>query len=419
MTEISGQDRFHVDSNLRIIFAITLMAVMGVASITPAFPKIIQELNVPTEAIGLLIIAFTVPGVILTLVFGVLADRIGRKKVLVPALLLFGIAGGLCALVRDFNLLLVLRFFQGVGAASLGSLNVTLIGDLFSGEDRKSAMAYNASVLSVGTAIYPAIGGALASIAWYYPFALPVVSIPIGLLVLFYLESPEPEKSQPFRRYIIDAWRSIKDRRVIILFLASSVTFIVTYGSYLTYLPILLDNTFGASALVIGLILSIVALATAVTSLLLPRIVKVCSEVRLLGLAFALYSLALFFIAFADDFWALFVSLMIFGIAHGINIPCIHSLLARLAPMEYRAAIMSLNGMVLRLGQTLGPLLMGLVFVLWGISSPFITGAIVCISMVPLIAVMEWSNRSQKSSVSSRWQDTIDDGMTTGSNGTG
>jgi len=160
-----------------------------------------------------------------------------------------------------------------------------------------------------------------------------------------------------------------------------------------------------------------VSLATAVTSLLLPRIVKVCSEIRLLGLAFALYSLALLYIAFADDFWALFVPLIIFGIAHGINIPCIHSLLARLAPMEYRAAIMSLNGMVLRLGQTLGPLLMGLVFVLWGISSPFITGAIVCISMVPLISVMEWSSKSQRSSVGSRWQDTIDNGTTTGSNG--
>ena len=86
--------------------------------------------------------------------------------------------------------------------------------------------------------------------------------------------------------------------------------------------------------------------------------------------------------------------------------------------MEYRAAIMSLNGMVLRLGQTIGPLLMGLVFVLWGIGSPFITGAIVCISMVPLMAVMEWSNKSQKSSVGSRWQDTIDDETTTGFNGT-
>ncbi|MGY5862101.1 MAG: MFS transporter [Candidatus Thorarchaeota archaeon] len=415
---MSGQDSLHIDSNLRIIFAVTLMAVMGVASITPAFPKIIQELSVPTEAIGLLIIAFTIPGVILTLVFGVLADRIGRKKVLVPALLLFGVAGGLCALVRDFNLLLALRFFQGVGAASLGSLNVTLIGDLFSGEKRKAAMAYNASVLSVGTAIYPAIGGALASLEWYYPFALPVVSIPIGLLVLFFLESPEPERSQPFNSYIIDAWRSIKDRRVIILFLASIATFIVLYGSYLTYLPILLDTSFGASALVIGLILSTVSLATAVMSLLIPRLVKVFSETRLLGLAFALYSLALFFIAIADGFWALLVSLLIFGIAHGINIPCIHSLLARLAPMEHRAAIMSLNGMVLRLGQTIGPLLMGFAFVLWGIGTPFVTGAIVCISMVPLIAVMEWSNKPQKGSIGGRWQDTMDDGMTTESNGT-
>ncbi len=60
------------------------------------------------------------PGVLLTPVLGVLGDRVWRRKVLVPSLMLFGVAGAACSLVRDFNSLLVLRLFQGAGVAPLG-----------------------------------------------------------------------------------------------------------------------------------------------------------------------------------------------------------------------------------------------------------------------------------------------------------
>ena len=182
------------DINLQIIFSITLMAVLGVASITPAFPKMVKELNLSSGQIGLLITIFTLPGVIMTPILGVLADHWGRKRILIPSMMVFGVAGGACAFARDMNLLLGLRFLQGAAAASLGSLSVTLIGDLYSGKTRAKAMGYNASVLSIGTACYPAIGGALAMMGWYYPFALPFLAIPIGIFVLFSLKNPT-EKS--------------------------------------------------------------------------------------------------------------------------------------------------------------------------------------------------------------------------------
>lgn len=123
----------YLDTNLQIIFGVTLIAVLGVSSITPAFPLIVKDLNISTQSVGLLITMFTLPGIFLTPVMGALADRFGRKKILIPSMMLFGVAGGACALAHDFSLLLALRFFQGVGAASLGSLNVTIIGDLYSG----------------------------------------------------------------------------------------------------------------------------------------------------------------------------------------------------------------------------------------------------------------------------------------------
>jgi MFS transporter, ACDE family, multidrug resistance protein len=154
----------------------------------------------------------------------------------------------------------------------------TLIGDLFSGDDRTAAMGYNASVLSVGTASYPAIGGILASIGWYYPFALPVIAIPLGLSVLFSLKNPEPENRHNFKDYLKAAWNSIKKRRVIVLLLVSLITFIILYGSFLTYFPILAGRSFGASPLIIGLLMSVMSIVTAVSSSQLGKMTKTFSK---------------------------------------------------------------------------------------------------------------------------------------------
>lgn len=355
------------DTNLQIVFGVTLMAVLGVSSITPAFPKIVNELGISPQAVGYLIIVFTLPGVLLAPVFGVLADQYGRKKILVPALMIFALAGTACALVRDFGPLLLLRFFQGAAAAGLGAINVTILGDLYSGTELTAAMGCNSSVLSLGTASYPAIGGALATFGWYYPFILPVAAIPVGLAVLFSLKNPEPKKPQRFNQYFRDSWSIISTRQVLGLLCVSTLTFIIVYGSFLTYFPLLIGASFAVSPFIIGLIISASSLATALTSSQLGRIAAVYSQRTLITLACLLYAMALLVIPFVPSLWLFLIPTTIFGVAQGINMPTLTALLAGLAPMPQRGALMSINGMVLRLGQTLGPLTMG---VFYGVAGP-------------------------------------------------
>jgi ACDE family multidrug resistance protein len=197
----AGTRKVYKDRNLHVLFGVTLMAVLGVSSITPALPEIRDAFGVTSAQVGLMITIFILPSIALTPVLGVLSDRHGRRKILIPALLLFGIAGGLCAFARSFELLLALRLLQGMGAAALGTLNVTVIGDIFTGHERSAALGYNSSVLSIGTASYPAIGGALATLGWFYPFALAFLAVPVGLLVLFSLHNPEPHNDQRLRDY--------------------------------------------------------------------------------------------------------------------------------------------------------------------------------------------------------------------------
>jgi len=377
--------KIYLDTNLQIIFGITLTYIMGVASITPAFPKIVEELNISAKDVGLLIAVFSFPGILLTPFLGVIADRWGRKKIIIPFLMLFGIAGGTCFFVRNFQLLLILRLIQGIGAAPLGALTVTIIGDLYSGKKLISAMGYNSSVRSIGSASYPAIGGALAMMGWHYPFILPVIAVPIGFLVLFNLKTPEPENEVHIREHLNIVWKKLRNRQMVGLLVISIIIFIMLFGSYMTCFPLLLGNSFAASPFIIGLIMAGVSLIAALTSSQLGKIIKLFSKKNIMKISFILYAIALLIIPFISQLWLFFIPAIIFGIAHGMNIPVIQALFAEAAPLKYRASFMSVSGMTFRIGQTLGPLLMGIVISIWGIGGAFYTGAGLSIAMFIII----------------------------------
>jgi MFS family permease len=381
--------KIYLDTNLQIIFGITLTYIIGVTSITPAFPKIVKDLNISAKDVGLLIAVFSFPGILLTPFLGVIADRWGRKKIIFPSLMLFGIAGGLCFFVRDFKLLLIFRLIQGIGAAPLGSLTVTIIGDLYSRKELVAAMGYNSSVRSIGSASYPAIGGALAMMGWHYPFILPVIAVPIGFLVLFNLKTPEPENEVHIREHLNIVWKKLRNRQVVGLLVIGIIIFVMLFGSYMTYFPLLLGNSFGLSSLVIGLIMAGVSLIAAFTSSQLGKIIKLFSKKIILKISFILYALALSIIPLISQPWLFFIPVTIFGIAHGMNIPVIQALFAEAAPLKYRATFMSVSGMTFRVGQTLGPLLMGMVISVWGIGGAFYAGAVLSIAMFIIMFMLE------------------------------
>ncbi len=365
---------------LQIIFSISITAVMGLTTVSPAFPKIAAALSISKEHIGLILSIFALPGIILTPIFGVLADRFGRKKVLVPSLFLFSIAGLMCATARSFELLLILRFLEGIGAASLGALNVTLIGDIFTGNKRIAVMGYNASVLSIGTAIFPLIGGALANIQWYYPFFLPSFALLVGLVTLFLLDNPEPKRNTSLKNYFTSIGSILREKRVISILLISLGSYVILFGSFLTYIPFFVIKLMPSTEpLIIGVVLSSMSITTAIVTLFMKSITKKIKLVNLLKIAFILYAIALLIIPFVNSFILLFIPTIIYGIAQGFFLPASLTLLAEWTVDSNRAGLMSLNRMISQVGQTIGPLLMGFMFALAGIYSVFIIGALISI----------------------------------------
>ncbi|MHA2273861.1 MAG: MFS transporter [Candidatus Hodarchaeales archaeon] len=225
------------DPRIYFIFSTTLFAVIGVSLIAPALPTMKDELGLDKAQIGLMITFFTVPGIFLAPIAGISIDKYGRKEVLVPSLILFGLAGSACALTNQFEVLLLLRALQGVGGAALMALSTTLIGDFFVGSDRVDVLGKNASVLSVGTASYPLIGGFLTVlIGWHAPFVLFFLAVPLGLLIWKFLDLPnEKEDLQDFRKYFRGAMSDLWNREALMALLVGISGFILLYGGLMAY----------------------------------------------------------------------------------------------------------------------------------------------------------------------------------------
>jgi len=116
------------------------------------------------------------------------------------------------------------------------------------------------------------------------------------VLVLFSLKNPEPKKERHLKEYLKNAWKGIRSARVVGLFFASVFTFMILFGAFQTYLPLLIASSLGGSSLVIGLIISIMCLAAAFTSAQVRKLTKFCWEGTLIKLAFVLYAASLILI---------------------------------------------------------------------------------------------------------------------------
>jgi predicted MFS family arabinose efflux permease len=260
-------------------------------------------------------------------------------------------------------------------------------------------MGYNASVLSLSTASYPLIGGALAGIAWYYPFILPLLAIPVGLFVIFGIREPKFEKVSDFKQYIKAISISIRKKEVMGIFLLGILTFLILYGAYLTYIPFLVSQKFDLAAPQIGILLSISSLTTAILATQVGRLTNKFGSLFLLKTAFTFYFIVSLVIPHINNLYLFLLPIIIFGSAQALNMPSLQTSLANLSPDNQRGAFMSLNGMVLRIGQTLGPLIMGI-----GYSAGEMNGVYYLSALVALLGlvVLFTMIRSKKIEISER-----------------
>lgn len=367
-----------------LAFGMTTCMIMGSNSVVPLIPFMRDIFGVSPASASLLVTAFTLPGIVFSPLYGLLADRYGRKPVAVASLSLFCIGGLLCAAAPTFTLLVACRFVQGVGAAALGVLNSMIIADNFPRSELKRMMGFNGTVLSVSTALYPVLGGFLALLGWRATFLLPLLALPVLVLAL---KTPlaGPGSSMGLGEYLAGAWKVSRSAKNLLLFLLTFLTFAMLYGPMITCLPMMARDAFQLGPPAIGSITIASSLGAAVMASQLGRLSERFSSSRLMAMAQIFYIGALLIFPFMPTAWMLAIPALLFGCGQGLNVSSIMALLLGDAPPAHRGAIMAINGMLLRLGQTCGPILFGFFIASWGFGPAFHAGAALACLMLGLV----------------------------------
>ncbi len=372
--------------SLPVIIAITVTGITVNTLITASIPDILDGLGVSSGYAGLLVAAATLPGIVLAPVIGVLADRYGRREVLVPCLVVFGIAGGAASFAGSLWMMVVLRFVQGAGSAGLINLAIVLIGDHWEGTDRARLIGRNAAILTVCLALFPALGGVLADVgSWRTPFLVYPVAVLTAVGVAVGIPR-SVRREQSVRDQVTEALPYIRDPVVVAVLAAMLVIFSLIFGFMLTVLPIHIEQAFGLAPAWRGAIIGLPAVGSTTTASNLGRLTARLGRRRLLPLGAGLITVALATIALAPSLPVLLVGALLFGLGEGCIVPSLQDMAAGAAPASSRGAVVAMLVSASRVGQTVGPLVASAMYAVAGALPTFALGAATALlALLPMV----------------------------------
>lgn len=343
--------------------------------IAPAIPDILTDLGVAQSRAGLLLAAATLPGIVVAPVIGLLADRYGRREVLVPCLAAFGMAGGLASFAPTFEMLIFLRLLQGVGSAGLINLAVVVIADHWSGVDRARIIGQNSAMLTIALAVLPPLGGGLTDlVGWRASFAPYWIGVPIAAVAARVLGSSAGREVR-IGEQVRHALGYLRSARVLAAMGSGMMLFVLIFGLMLTALPLYLAEDFGLGATERGLVLGVPALTATVGALSLGPLTARFGTRRLVLTGSAVVTVAFAIVAQAPVLFVVVLGALLYGLGEGATIPSLQAIVAGAAPASSRGAVVAVWVGGVRAGQSAGPLLAGVALGHLGASGTFWAGA--------------------------------------------
>lgn len=372
---------------LSIVYASSVALMMGVNFIQPALPALSEPFQVSDAQLSWIMTVFTAPAIVLSPIFGVIADLHGRRLLLALGLIAFGVFGAAMAFAPSFAWLLFFRTLQGIGFSAVIPLTIVLIGDLLEGDNEISGQGLKVFLDRIGYLVFPPLGGLLAMVAWYWPFVFYILTIPVGLAAWLWMPETKAKGNGRTAAYLGDILRLTRHPRLMIAFSAGFLRFFLDYG-FLTYFPLFLVRTHGISTATAGLLYIFFSIGAMVTASQAGRIAAGRDKANILFLAFVVSGAAVVAVPFVPGVWLVGGALFFYGLANGVISPMQKSLLTQNAPAELRGGIVSFDRLIQQVSKTTSTSIVGLLLVTAELPTIFWMLGILSFASVGLMACL-------------------------------
>jgi MFS family permease len=334
------------------------LTVMGAVMVAPILPKLGAEFGASSpQAAELVPLVATGPALAIALfapIAGILADRFGRKAMLLIGTVLYAILGCLPAFLHDLNSILLVRLLFGCAEAILMTCCTTLIADYWIGEERSKYVNRQVVTIGIVGSIFFVIGGVAGESSWrapFYLYLLPLLLLPFLVKLLW----------EPARRVEIDAETSAFSKGEIWTTVGLSYLMVFVGMVAAFVVPVMAPGILVAlgvtSTAMIGLCTGIGLLATLVGSIAWPATRNRIGIAGTNAWMMALIAVGLLLLTQATSFQTVLVAVVIHGFGVGYLVPNLMLPLLMKLPARFRARGVGGFTSCLYLGQFASPLI--------------------------------------------------------------
>ncbi|NLJ84356.1 MAG: MFS transporter [Halanaerobiaceae bacterium] len=343
---------------------VPFIMVLGNSMLIPEFPQIKSALNISQFQVGLFITAFSISAGITIPFLGYLCDQVGRIKIIVPALLLYGAGGiisGLAALFLDnpYAVILCGRVVQGIGAAGTAPIVMALVGDIFQSQQRSEVLGILEASNGLGKVLSPILGSAIGLISWIALFFFyAILAVPIAAAVWFLGEEKEEPRKQGLKEYLanIKGIFEKKGSSLLTTILAGMLVLFVLFG-LLSSFSDTLETKYHIKGFSKGLVIAIPILFMSITSYTTGRILKKIKKYFKFSITTGLFLVTgmLVLLYYMDSLLAYLIFFSLLGIGTGLVLPSVNTMVTSSCSTSQRGVITSLYGAARFIGVAIGP----------------------------------------------------------------
>lgn len=360
-------------------YAGAIAALTGVQLMSPALPAIRDALGLSDSEIAWFTSLFLLPGVFFAIPMGMVADRWGRRIPFCGSLVAMGLGGILLFVVHDPVVMFTGRLLQGIAFATLLPMSITIIGDVTQGAATVRALGYRSVAIASSEVVQPLIGGALVGLAWFAPFAVQVVALPLAVVGWFLLGPDGGGGRMPVR--LRDLASLMASRLALALQLAGFLRFMFKFSVW-GYLPILLAAR-DLSPFVISTVLSVLSLSNVIAAWSAERTVRRVGVLPVAWSCLVAIAVAYVGIATSETLTVVFVGAVLLGWTDGLYGVTQDAVMTVAVPGHARASFVAATGTVRNLGKFAGPAVSGVLLLVMSLEWVYVTFGLVALAAIP------------------------------------
>ncbi len=353
------------------ISSIPLVMTLGNSMLIPVLPVMENKLGISPFQSSMIITIYSIVAILLIPIAGFLSDHIGRKKVIIPSLLISAIGGLIAAwagwkMEDPYWIILVGRALQGVGAAGAFPIVLPLVGDMFkSDEDVSSSLGVIETSNTLGKVLSPILGAFLAGIIWFIPFfSIPVFCLISILLMIFLVKTPNKrQKPIPFKQFISNIKKTFKNnwKWLYAVFIIGIILMFVLFA-VLFYLSDILEKVYKVRDVKKGFLLAIPLGGLCIASFITGKVIKE-NKILMKWITFGgivLLSGSIAVLSFSKDMWFMIWLFLASGIGIGVALPCLDAFITSGIDKQERGTVSSIYSSMRFIGVAAGPPLMAI-----------------------------------------------------------